>query len=117
MIGGWAGFKNARQDSLGVAKTAEPVDPFPSTLLNPMHGKGLWSVGCKRAMERKYANKDSRQGEHNSLHRRVGVLSVIIPEGKHPARISALKVEKRGKENCISILDGSALFQIGRAHV
>jgi hypothetical protein len=26
-------------------------------------------------------------------------LSVIIPEGKHPARISALKVEKRGKEN------------------
>lgn len=25
LIGGWAGFKNARQDSLGVAKTAELV--------------------------------------------------------------------------------------------
>lgn len=29
----------------------------------------------------------------------VGRESTIIPEGKHPARISALKVEKRGKEN------------------
>jgi hypothetical protein len=29
----------------------------------------------------------------------TGRESTTIPEGKHPARISALKVEKRGKEN------------------
>jgi hypothetical protein len=32
----------------------------------------------------------------------VGRESTIIPEGKHPARISALKVEKRGKEKALN---------------
>lgn len=47
LIGGQAVFENARQDSLGVANTAEPVDAFPSTLLDLCEEKG-----CGRSVEK-----------------------------------------------------------------
>jgi hypothetical protein len=46
--------------------------------------------------------------------------SLQIPEGSHPARISALKVEKRGKEQLVNGLVGlfmSSKFEYLDVHV
>lgn len=57
----------------------------------------LWGFSGNVRRDEKYANNNRRQGKHKFPKRCKE--SVFIPEGQHPAKISKVEVQKRGKEN------------------